>query len=243
MNLVNVRPMRRLRTFFGAVGVLSLLEKRRQDPRYLWLRSLFAIHDIDDLVKLDVPWWTLRSSRMVAAMLERRPWARVFEYGAGASTVWLAKRAREVRYVEHDRGWNAVVEGHVRGFENVAGRCEVPPALTDPESKYRSTYMGSTKIDFERYVRAIEHEDEPFDIITIDGRCRAACLEAAMPKLKPDGIIVFDNSNRAVYRAAIERTGWPTIVTRGLTPCLPYAAETTIMSRSEAELAQLRSVR
>lgn len=243
INLVNVRPMRRVRSVFGAVGVLGALEKRKQDPRYLWLRSLFAIHDIDDLVKLDVPWWTLRSSRMVASMLERKPWARVFEYGAGASTVWLAKRAGEVRYVEHDAGWNEVVKGHVKAFENVSGRCEVPPPLTDPDSEFRSAYMGAKKMDFEGYVRSIESEEQPFDVITIDGRCRPACLRAAMRKLKPDGVIVFDNSNRAAYKAAIEASGWPSVVTSGLTPCLPYSAETTLMSRSEAEVELLSAVR
>ena len=72
-----------------------------------WARSLFAIHDIDQLARLGVPWWTFDSADRIAAFLRLRPDARIFEWGSGASTLWLAERAGSVHSVEHHAGWAA----------------------------------------------------------------------------------------------------------------------------------------
>src|SRR3546814_12921991 len=66
------------------------------------------------MVRLDLPWWTLRAKRLVEHHLAARPEARVFEYGAGASTVFLARRARQVVSVEHDPLWYDVVSGELK---------------------------------------------------------------------------------------------------------------------------------
>lgn len=42
-------------------------------------------------------------------------------------------------------------------------------------------------------------EDECFDIILIDGRDRVRCARNAVARLKEDGIIIWDNSERACY--------------------------------------------
>lgn len=238
-NFVNIRPLRAIRRAARVTGLLSPLEKRLHRPGFLWFRSLLALHDIEDLVRLDVPWWTLRSARMVGGFLGSRPEARVFEYGAGASTVWLAKRCRDVGYVEHDAGWNEVVREQTTAFGNVRGVLKEPREVSEDEADtgdptYRSQFVGHTKLDYEAYVRAIEAEPEPFDMITIDGRCRVQCLGAALSKLKPDGVIVFDNTNRKRYKAAARATGLPSISTRGLTPCLPYPGETTLLFKDRA---------
>ncbi|MBI5865098.1 MAG: hypothetical protein HZB38_11445 [Planctomycetes bacterium] len=62
-------------------------------------------------------------------------------------------------------------------------------------------YPGRT---FEAYVRAIDqHPDATFDVILVDGRARPACIQHAIPKLKPSGWLVLDNADREHYQAAI----------------------------------------
>ena len=49
------------------------------------------VHDPLALAELGVPWWTYRAIDIVDAWLTAHvsP-VRVFEYGSGASTIWLA---------------------------------------------------------------------------------------------------------------------------------------------------------
>jgi len=45
---------------------------------------------VDDLVNLDIPWWTYGAIDAVQQHLESlKGRARLFEFGSGASTVWL----------------------------------------------------------------------------------------------------------------------------------------------------------
>ena len=69
-----------------------------------WAYSLTLVHDPIKLAELDVPWWTYRAVDAVEGWLAARPRpVRAFEYGSGASTLWLARRVDEVHSVEHDR--------------------------------------------------------------------------------------------------------------------------------------------
>src|SRR6266496_5790869 len=86
------------------VGVLGDEAPARDHRWRHWAYSLTKVHDSLAIAELDVPWWTYRAIDVVDAWLSARPHPiRVFEYGAGASTLWLAQRADEVHSVEHDR--------------------------------------------------------------------------------------------------------------------------------------------
>src|SRR5690606_9508223 len=75
------------------------------------LRSMLAIYDAEDMASLDVPWWTYRAANRVESFLESRSGdGRVFEWGSGASTTWLGRRAAEVISIEHDTEFVEVVQ-------------------------------------------------------------------------------------------------------------------------------------
>ena len=161
-----------------------------------WFASLLVIYDIDGLIRLDVPWWTYQAIAEVDAFLASAP-RRVFEYGSGASTVWLARRAAAVTSVEHDAEWYQLVQSRV---SSLPGLCPVDlrhiAATPDPDGRgeYRSDKAVAQSLDFADYAKSIESAAPPFDLIVIDGRVRAACLRHAVSCLAPDGMIVFDNS-------------------------------------------------
>jgi hypothetical protein len=53
-----------------------------------------------------------------------------------------------------------------------------------------------------------------FDFIMIDGRARIECTLNALPKLKPGGIFVLDNSDRKRYAPIFKvLAGWKSITT------------------------------
>ena len=220
-------------------GLLARLEGAGTSPRRRWLRSLFAIHDIDDMIHLDLAWWTFDALDRVSAFLAERPAARVFEYGSGASTVWLAQRSTSLLSVEHDPAWHALVRDRLgdRGNTTLLLR---PPERPARETAYGSGKPGWTDCDFRSYVAEIDCHETDFDLIVIDGRARAACLGHAIDRLAPGGMIVFDNSARGRYRAAIDASGLAVVRTRGLTAALPYPDETSLMARDPSTIPARR---
>jgi hypothetical protein len=54
-----------------------------------------------------------------------------------------------------------------------------------------------------------EFDDGYFDLISIDGKGRVGCLFHAIPKLRPGGCLVLDDSNRSEYAVSIDvLSGW-----------------------------------
>jgi hypothetical protein len=193
------------------------------------IRSLMAIYDLDAMVALDTPWWTYRSIRRVEDFIAMRDGqVRVYEYGSGASTYWLASRCSEVFSVDHDQEWFEQLSPRLT-MDNVS-LTHVPPVASS-HPKVPSGRKGNDALDFEDYVTSINAVDGTFDLIVIDGRARTACLEHATTQLAPDGVVVFDNAARLRYRSTLAAS--PLEVDRlfGAAPSLPYPSCTALLSR------------
>ncbi|MFV0359866.1 hypothetical protein [Tropicimonas sp.] len=104
---------------------------------------------------------------------------RVLEFGMGASTLFLRDRAEAIVSFEHDAEW----------FGRVVKMLEI---LDLPHP--RAILAGRP------YSDRIEAEagTEKFDLISIDGRDRVACLREVLrlDLLAGDGILVLDNTER-----------------------------------------------
>jgi hypothetical protein len=176
-----------------------------------WAASLFAIYNAKEMIKLDLPWWNVAATVEAEAFLRARPNARVFEWGSGASTIWLARRAEQIVSVEHDANWHRLMS------QETENRPEVTLLRRDLSN-------GS-------YVTAIEEFEGDFDLIVVDGRQRVACLEQAVARIRPGGLVLFDNSGRRRYRQGIARCGLQERHFFGRTYCVPYPDHTSLLSR------------
>lgn len=225
-----ISAARALRWTLRKLRILSLLDRYAGRRRtILWARSLLAIYDGPDMFQLDVPWWTFEASDVVADFLASKPGARVFEWGSGASTLWLAKRAETVTSVEHDREWAGTLRARLPDNVKLA---LVPAEPAGRDSAVRSAKRGFEHLNFRTYVEAIDDVSGVFDLIVIDGRAREACLGRAVRRLAPGGLIVFDNVDRERYMEALLRMSGKVEVhtTRGLTPGLPYPTRTALVT-------------
>lgn len=222
----SMRGARRVLVRGGVEGQAPPLEQRWRH----WAYSLSLVHDSQAMADLDVPWWTYRAIAQVDDWLRSRhvP-ARVFEYGSGASTVWLARRVAEVHSVEHDADFARLMAGALAGHPHATVRVVEGVHCAAPATP--SAKEGYGGLDFTSYVGAIDDVPGSFDLVVIDGRARSACLQAAVSRLAEDGLIVFDNSRRRRYRASIERAGLDETALRGLTPTLPYPEQTSLLTR------------
>lgn len=200
-----------------------------------WLRhfwSLFAIYDVERMVKFGQPWWTYPAIDEVEEFLDNLDGkARIFEYGAGSSTVWLAGRASEVHSVEHDGDFLKVLEPLLDDTSNVWLH-HVPPTDRQPDSTVVSGHDGDEGYDFAAYAAAIGQVGGTFDFIVVDGRARVDCLEASLPYLAPGGMILFDDAQRPRYAAGLEGCGLEVDYKRGLAPSVPVPETTALLRQT-----------
>lgn len=181
-----------------------------------------------DLTELDLPWFTLPATRFLEHRLQ--PERRAFEWGSGASTVFLARRGLNVFSVEHDPAWYEAVSRQLIGVPEVE--------LCLVETKRAS---GAEAGGYPGYAERIDtFPDGSFDLIVIDGRRRGACLEHALPKLGADGMIVFDDSERARYRPFLKAlaVSWEKLHFEGPRPASiwPAFARTTVIRHRPRKL-------
>jgi methyltransferase family protein len=224
-----VRGARAAGRALTGLGILPHTPPDRRDRLRHWLTSLTRVHDSLAIAELDVPWWTYGAIDVVDAWLRarRRP-IRVFEFGSGASTLWLARRADEVHTVEHHAEFAARMGPVFAAYRGIRLHRVEAPASARP--RVPSGKAGHQGLDFADYVATIDRVGGRFDLVVVDGRAREACLRASLPHLAADGLVVFDNSGRRRYRRAIAESGLLERRFAGLTPTLPYPEQTSLLA-------------
>ena len=143
-----------------------------------------------------------------------KPEMKVFEYGSGTSTLYFARRVKEVisvecyanRYEENTRLLKAKsVNSSFKITINLVESVEDPKPFPYSHESYNSTDEKFINLSLEGYVNHIkEYKNEFFDIILINGRSRASCIRTAIPKIKPGGLLILNDSERYEYQNAME---------------------------------------
>ena len=161
----------------------------------------------------ELPWMNYS----VVALLERRlnKTLSVFEYGSGYSTLFYARRVRNVISVEYDQAWIASIGPRL------------PPNA--------SVLFVPDDVDGD-YCRAIARSGDSFDVVVVDGKDRENCVKQSMQALSSRGVIVLDDSQRAKYAPAIacaQENGYLTVDFEGLKPTESSWFRSTILYRRE----------
>ena len=140
-----------------------------------------------DVVDSDIihPFWDLSLVLFLNRYIEGRSATRVFEYGSGRSSRWLASKGCEVLSVEHDPTWLPTEADQSRFGFRVLHRPSTGDPVYAPEN--------------DPYAGAIEQSKGLYDLVIVDGLSRMACVERSLPFLAPAGLLVLDDSFRASY--------------------------------------------
>jgi hypothetical protein len=118
-----------------------------------------------------LPWFTYPAIEYLQQLdLSTRS---IFEWGTGYSSLFFAKRAKEVISVESDKLW----------FDQI------------DKIKLSNNHLFF-RDDLNEYVSIISSFKKAFDIIIIDGKEREKCSEVSNYYIKDDGLIILDNSDR-----------------------------------------------
>lgn len=189
----------RVRAPFNRMTIIGLYDLAKKGYLYDrgWFRSLNEGAPVD-LSGRPLPWITYPA---IDLLDDRMPEGlRVFEFGAGASTMWWHPRASRLVSCEHHEGW----------YEHV--RSSLPSGV---DLRFRDA------TEVERYADTVLESGERYDVIVIDGRNRVACSERASKALSERGVIIWDNSERQRYRVGIEAlhaSGFSSVPLWGMTP-------------------------
>ena len=209
-------PLAKAWAYFGLLSRLRFARKlgTAATHGYLaqtgWVRSVLrAAGTIETAAPL--PWATFPYIAFIGPRL--RPDLRVFEYGAGSSTLYYARHVRSVVAVEHDEGFARALIPHLPANATVI--------LAAAHS--------------EGYRRAIERDGGNFDLVVVDGRDRVRCVEAALAGFSPGGVLVLDDAEREEYTpaaATLVRSGFRRLDFWGLAPGVVGTKSTAVFYRS-----------
>jgi SAM-dependent methyltransferase len=188
-----------------------------------------------------MPWITFSAIDFLKRVLHTD--MRVFEYGSGGSTLFWARRVKELVSIEHNKSWFEKVKTELgqQGITNPVYILAEPAPDPDFDKKdfhtpgdYTSHDQNFAGMNFAAYVKTIDrYPDEYYDLIIIDGRARPSCIAHSLKKLKPGGWLVIDNTERAFYLApfTFDRQNWKMRKFFGPVPYEQYAEETTILEK------------
>lgn len=158
-----------------------------------------------------VPWCTYPFIKFIEPRLKKE--FDVFEFGCGNSTLWYAKRVNRVKSVEHDKTWlermNRLIPSNAK---------LVHKELTEDGE----------------YAKEVLNDSNQYDIIVIDGEDRNNCLKHSLSKLKSQGIIVYDNTDRTDYEQSYQRLayeGFKRVDFFGLAPIVNVNSCTSVFYR------------
>jgi hypothetical protein len=176
-----------------------------------WIRSI-ASDAIVDAAGDAQPWATFPFIAFIGPRLEKR-WT-IFEYGAGASTLYYARRVQRVVTVED----NAAFAARLR-----------------PQLPANVSLMIKDSSDSEYALAVNQCAPEPH-FVSVDGNDRTRCVEAAIPRLAAGGVLVLDDAERAEYGAVSARlreSGFRSVEFWGLAPGIVFEKCTTVFYRPD----------
>ena len=153
------------------------------------------------------PWITFPAIKALKRILTKN--SNVFEYGSGGSTLFFASRVERIVSIEHHREWYVTVTKELanRKIENVEYKLIEPifseqydrSQIADPLA-YISDDENSIGMIYDDYAKSImQYPDNYFDLVVVDGRARPSCMFHALTKIKKNGVLLLDQSERSYY--------------------------------------------
>lgn len=196
-------------------AIVSLGISKHPGDAWTWLKSMILRRRP---LSMGMPWLTFDAIRHIERNLPTN--ANVFEFGSGNSTLfWLSKGAT-VFSVENDIHWHDLVSAELT------------------RRNLRSCRLIHAT-DLDAYVGAIYScPERSQDLILIDGAYRRDCVAAAIPYVRPGGMLVVDNTDwHWFHENPIEGipNDWPFTRYPGYCPMLGHKSETSIWTRPKEQ--------
>jgi SAM-dependent methyltransferase len=204
----------------------QLIRKQFFDNKKSWENSLLEGLSVDENNQ-EIPWYSYDSIKFLENFLQKNH--HVFEYGCGASTLFFSKRVKYLTGIETDITWLKIIEKKIiekkflidnniseilsnksysllssnhndnfKDYSSIKNKYFYKKFLND-DHQIDLYYNKNAMID-DNYPNFCNNFLEKFDVIIIDSKKRFPCSVNAIKSLKPNGIIILDDSQRDNYR-------------------------------------------
>ncbi len=166
----NARKFQKLWNYIKAIGIDRLLWTI--ETVEIEYGHLLSVQENKPLSQAGdpIPWYTYPAFEYLNQLDYQDK--DIFEYGAGNSSLFWAKKARSVISIESDKEWYVSLK-----------------------SKMDSNQILLLFEEEQEYVNSIFKGQKKYDVIVIDGVHRLSCAEVAVQCLAPGGLIILDNSD------------------------------------------------
>jgi len=172
--------IRRAKATSDLIAIYKLWKKNSFLRGVGWFESFNTKMPVDKNGEA-LPWYTYSAIAFLESRI-KKPMS-VFEYGSGNSTIWWNGHVSKVICCEHDKSWFLFFKSKLPAEVKI---------------------LNFNLEEGGEYSKAINAYKNEFDIIVIDGRDRVNCAENSINALKPDGVIVWDNSDRLKYKPGFD---------------------------------------
>jgi hypothetical protein len=151
-----------------------------------------------------VPWYTFPAIEFFRGI--NVTGLNIFEYGSGHSSLFWARKGANIWSVEDNKEWYDTIALNSSGMRSLMFR-----------------------EDKDTYVNAIKEPEETFDIVIIDGKWRSHCVKVIFDFLRPNGVIILDNSDWwKDVGITIQAHGFFEISFNGFSPINGYCLTTSL---------------
>jgi hypothetical protein len=176
-----------------------------------WFESFLSLQSIDKN-KNPIPWFSYPFIDFLNPRLTKN--ISVFEFGSGNSTLFFAKRVKEVLSVEHNKEWYQIVN------RTKPANVKLVHTISDSVNDYLEYFINLT---------------EKVNIIIVDGLHRNDCLINSISKLSENGVVILDDSERPEYKNGIDfilGNGFKRLDFWGIAPTVLFKKCTTLFYKS-----------
>lgn len=182
---------------------------------YLYLQPNGWFNDFPCDEEGIIPWYTFPAVQFLKDIVHNEQ--KVIEFGSGYSTLFFKDKVKHLVSIEHDKIWadklleqNTTLDIHI-----VKENDGVHPEALEVVDNYLNNFTqihsddyqhdlkhGLINNSFAGYASTIYQAPSQFyDMVVIDGMARSLCtvLTVESNRLKDEGIIILDNSDRWQY--------------------------------------------
>ena len=131
----------------------------------------------------DYPWLTKLANIIISSYLTKSDIG--LEFGSGKSTLYFAQIVSFLTSVEHDQQWYSKVNGTL-----------ISRGITNVDYRFCPNDIDKENLENSEYVKVCNNfSKNTLDFVLVDGNCRATVANLVTDKIRPGGLLIFDNAN------------------------------------------------
>jgi precorrin-6B methylase 2 len=220
--------IRKILYIFGLEAIGRILLQQSALKEDGWFKSVKTKQAVDKNGE-PIPWLTYPFIDFIDDRINNS--LEIFEFGAGNSSIYWARKAKSVISIEHSPEWFKIIKANDKfKYENLDIRLvEIPEDL-----KKKGYHVMAFTNHENKYVHSLRDLNRKFDVVVVDGLFRNSCILNSLASLKPGGVIFLDNTSR-IYEKDLKlgtdflaENGFRRIDFRGVGPIYSTKSSTTV---------------